>query len=135
MIMGYPMFRQIVEKVGSAGTWLSALSCTACFPLLGTLSTTMGLGVLSQFEGIAINILLPIFATLGLIGNAVNWRIHKRHLRGLLSTIGPIAVLLTLYPLWQYGWSTYLFYASLMLMITMSIIDIFKPARPVQCQI
>jgi mercuric ion transport protein len=129
------MFRQILEKTGLAGTWLSALSCAACFPLLGTLGATMGLGVLSQFEGVAINTLLPIFASVALIGNAFNWWQHKQHWRGMLSVLAPIAVLLTLYPLWQYGWSTYLFYVSLMLMLVMSLLDIFTPARPPQCQI
>ena len=129
------MFRQLIEKIGSAGTWLSALSCAACFPVLGSIASTVGLGFLAQFEGVAINTLLPIFATVTLVGNAFNWWKHKQHIRGALSVIAPMAVLLTLYPLWKYGWSTYLFYAALTLMLIMSLIDIFKPARPPECQI
>lgn len=129
------MLRQLFEKIGSTGTWLSALSCTACFPALGSISSAIGLGFLSQFEGIAINTLLPIFASIALVGNAFNWWRHEQHVRGLLSVIAPIAVLLTLYPLWQYGWSTYLFYASLIMMLIMSLLDIYKPARPQECQI
>lgn len=129
------MFKQLIEKIGTAGTWLSALSCAACFPLLGSIASAVGLGFLAQFEGVVINTLLPIFATVALTGNAYNWWKHKRHVRGVLSVVAPIAVLLTLYPLWQYGWSTHLFYASLLLMLVMSLIDMFKPARPLECQI
>jgi mercuric ion transport protein len=133
--LGDSMFGQLIEKISSVGTWLSALSCAACFPVLGSLTSTVGLGFLAQFEGIAINILLPLFASVALIGNAFNWYKHKRHIRGALSVISPIAVLLTLYPLWQYTWSAYLFYAALTLMLIMSLMDIFKPAEPIECQI
>ena len=129
------MFNQLIEKMSSLGTWLSALSCAACFPVLGSIASTVGLGFLAQFEGIAINMLLPLFATVAWVSNAFNWWRHKQHVRGLLSVIAPMAVLLTLYPLWQYGWSTYLFYTALALMLIMSLVDIFKPARPIECQI
>ena len=69
----YLMFKQLIEKIGSAGTWLSALSCAACFPVLGSIASNVGLGFLAQFEGVAINTLLPIFATVALIGNTYNW--------------------------------------------------------------
>lgn len=127
------MFATIVEKVGSVGTWLAALSCTACFPVLGSLGGAIGLSFLSQFEGLAINTLLPIFASIVLVGNGANWWLHRHHLRGIISLLGPIAVLLTLYPLWQYGWSTYLFYAALILMVVVSVSDLLKPVRP-QCR-
>ena len=129
------MFRQIIEKIGSAGIWLAALSCAACFPVLGSIASTIGLGFLAQFEGVAINTLLPIFALVALIANFFNWLKHKQHIRGALSVIAPIVVILTLYPLWQYELSTYLFYAALTLMFIMSLIDSFKPARPNVCQI
>ena len=129
------MFNQLIEKMSSVGTWLSALSCAACFPALGSIASTVGLGFLAQFEGIAISTLLPLFATAAWVGNAFNWWRHKQHVRGTLSVIAPMAVLLTLYPLWQYGWSPYLFYAALTLMLIMSLADIFKPARPIECQI
>lgn len=128
------MFGTLVEKVGSTGTWLSALSCAACFPVLGSLGAAIGLSFLSQFEGAAINTLLPIFASIALVGNGANWWLHRNHLRGIISLLGPIAVLLTLYPLWQYGWSTHLFYGALILMLVVSVFDFLKPVRP-QCRV
>lgn len=129
------MINKILDKVGSGGVWIAALSCTACFPALGSLASALGLGFLSHFEGIAVNTLLPIFATLVLIVNVYNWYKNQNHLRGALSVFGPIAVLLTLYPLWQYDWSTYLFYLGICLMVVMSILDIVKPIKEPTCQI
>ncbi|MBA6392167.1 organomercurial transporter MerC [Colwellia sp. BRX10-3] len=129
------MINKILDKVGSGGVWVAALSCTACFPALGSLASAFGLGFLSHFEGIAINILLPIFATLALVVNLYNWYKNQNYTRGILSVIGPIIVLLTLYPLWQYNWSTYLFYVGICLMVIVSILDIVKPVEEPICKI
>ena len=129
------MFSKISDKIGSGGVWLAALSCTACFPALGSLASALGLGFLSPFEGIAVNVLLPTFASIALLANAYNWYKHKSTARGVLGIIGPSAVLLTLYPLWQYGWSSYLFYFGIVLMVVMSILDVVKPVRKPSCKV
>jgi mercuric ion transport protein len=129
------MINKFLDKIGSGGVWIAALSCTACFPVLGSLASALGLGFLSSFEGIAVNTLLPIFATLALLVNMYNWYRNKNHIRGVLSIVGPIAVLLTLYPLWRYDWSTYLFYFGISLMIVMSFLDIVKPTKERICKV
>lgn len=118
-----------IDKLGVGGVVIAALSCTACFPALGTLTATLGLGFLSQLEGVAINTLLPLFATIALVVNGYGWYKHRKSWRGLLSVLGPVAVLATLYPLWQYDWSTYLFYAALILMMTVSVVDLIWPIK------
>ncbi len=118
-----------LDKIGVGGIIIAALSCAGCFPALGALAATLGLGFLSQFEGIAINRLLPLFALIALLVNCYGWYQHRIHHRGILSLLGPIAVLATLYPLWQYGWSTYLLYVALVLMLTTSIADLVWPAK------
>ena len=129
------MINKILDKVGSGGVWVAALSCTACFPALGSLASGLGLGFLSRFEGIAVNTLLPIFATLALVVNLFGWYKNQNHIRGFIGVIGPIAVLLTLYPLWKYDWSTYLFYVGICLMVVVSILDIIKPAKELTCKV
>lgn len=124
------MLLKFTEKIGSFGAIGSAMGCAACFPALGALAASAGLGFLSSFEGILINRLLPIFAIVALVANIWGWYQHRVHYRGIISTLGPLAVLATLYPLWKYGWSTYLFYAGLILMFVMSIFDLVKPAKP-----
>jgi mercuric ion transport protein len=46
----------------------------------------------------------------------------------VLGIIGPILVLLSLYPWFQYGWSTYATYTGLGLMVAVSIWDMVTPA-------
>ncbi len=128
------MFTKIMEKLGSVGVVVSALGCAGCFPALGALGATLGLGFLSRYEGLFINTLLPLFALLVLLLNAFSWTRHHVFWRGLLSVLPPIAILLVLYPLWAYGWSTKLFYAALVAMFAMSVFDLLKPAGSVQCQ-
>ena len=110
-------------------------SGTACFPALRSLASALGLGFFSHFEGIAVNTLLPIFASLELLVNLYNWHKNKNHTRAVFSILGPVAVLLTLYPLWLYDWSTYLFYFGICLMVVMSVLDIVKPVREQTCNV
>ena len=74
-----------------------------------------------------INKLLPIFAIIVLVANVLAFVSHKIWYRALAGIIGPSMVLLTLYPLWKYGWSTPLFYTGLALMLAVSIWDIVLP--------
>lgn len=119
----------LLDKFGAGGAIIAALSCAACFPALGALAAALGLGFLSQFEGMAINTLLPLFAAIALAVNCYGWFQHRSHGRGLLSVLGPLAILATLFPLWQFSWSTYLFYVGLILMLAVSIADLIRPIK------
>lgn len=121
----------MMEKTGTLGTIISSMGCAACFPVLGTLASSIGLGFLASYEGILLNKILPAFALFALILSSYQWGKSAHHIRGVLSIAGPIAVLLTLYPLWKYGWSTYLFYGGLILMFSMSILELIKPVKTV----
>ena len=115
------------EKMGSLGAIVSAMGCASCFPALGSLGATLGLGFLTPFEGLFINTLLPIFAAVALVSVVIAWIFHKQHLRGLLGIAGPLMVLATLYLFWTDSWSTYMFYFALALMLSVSIWDIASP--------
>lgn len=117
----------ISEKVGSLGTVMSAMGCASCFPALGALGATLGLGFLAQFEGLFINTLLPIFTVVALASVLFAWWFHRRHLRGALGIAGPLMVLTTLYLFWTDDWSTDMFYFALALMLSVSLWDFFDP--------
>jgi len=51
-------------KIGSLGSVIAAMGCAGCFPALGSLAASLGLGFLASYEGLFINTLLPIFAAL-----------------------------------------------------------------------
>lgn len=118
-----------LEKLGSVGAVVSAAGCSMCFPALGTLAGAIGLGFLSRWEGLFINTLLPTFAWLVLLLNAIAAWHHRNGVRAMISLVGPVLLLLSLYPLFQYRWSVYLTYAALILMVAVSIWDLLRPTR------
>jgi len=122
---------RILDKAGTLGTLIAALGCASCFPALGSLASALGLGFLAQYEGIFINTLLPFFAVVVLVMNTISFISHRVWYRGMAGITGPIMVLLSLYPLWSYGWSTYLLYSGITLMILVSLWDIFSPAHKI----
>ena len=74
-----------------------------------------------------INTLLPIFAIVALVANILSAWSHRRIGRLLFGIAGPCMVLATLYLFWTENWSTYMFYAGLVVMLTASIWDIASP--------
>ncbi len=118
---------RLVDKVGSVGALVAAMGCAACFPALASLGASIGLGFLSAYEGVFINKLLPLFALIVLVSNLVAWVSHRDYIRLIWGLLGPLMVLATLYLFWTDNWSTYMFYAGLVLMIAVSIWDIVSP--------
>ena len=117
----------LLENTGALGSLTAAMGCASCFPALGSLGAALGLGFLAQFEGLFINTLLPVFAGIALLANVIAFISHRRFLRMLLGIAGPVMVLLTLYPLWTYAWSTWLLYAGITLMLLVALFDLLSP--------
>ena len=116
-----------LDKIGTLGVWVAALSCPACFPALISLVSVMGLGFLSAFESIAISYLLPFFTVLILLSNLYSWYHHGNSFRGLISVFNPILILLILYVFWEFSVSRQLFYVALVLMPLVAILDLIRP--------
>ena len=125
------LISRLFDKGGVIGTFVAAMGCASCFPALGSLGAALGLGFLAEFEGVFINTLLPIFAAIALAANLVSFFSHKVWYRTLLGITGPTMVLLTMYPLWSYNWSTYLLYAGIVMMLVVALWDIFSPPKNV----
>jgi len=117
------------DKAGSLGALIAAMGCAMCFPAIASLGAAVGLGFLAQWEGLFINTLLPAFAWLVLIRHALGWLAHRQWHRSLLGVLGPTVLLLSLYPWFQYGWSSYATYAGIGLMLVVSIWDLVAPAN------
>ncbi|HIF17974.1 MAG TPA: organomercurial transporter MerC [Cycloclasticus sp.] len=119
----------LTDKAGAIGTFIAAAGCASCFPALGALGASLGLGFFAQFEGLFINTLLPIFAGIVLVTNLYSWYKHRIWYRGLLSIIGPGYVLIVLNYLWYPNeWQVMLFYGSIALMVFVSVWDVISPA-------
>ena len=120
---------RIGDKTSSLGALVSAMGCAMCFPAIASLGGTLGLGFLTHWEGLFVNTLLPLFGWLALIINALGWLSHRQWQRSLLGMLGPVLLLLSLYPWFKYGWSTDVTYSALGLMVLVSLWDIFSPAH------
>ena len=122
-------FTSLADKTGSLGALISILGCSMCFPAVASLGAALGLGFLSQWEGIFVNTLLPAFAWLALVINGIGWFLHRQWHRSLLGMLGPAILLLSLYPWFEYSWSTYVTYTGIAIMLLVSIWDLFSPAN------
>ena len=124
------LITRIGDKAGALGTIVSAMGCAACFPAIASLGAAIGLGFLSQYEGLFIRILLPTFAGIALLANAIGWRNHRQWRRTALGMIGPILVLAAVFLMRAYGWrSGGLLYVGLALMVGVSILDLVSPVN------
>ena len=113
---------------------VSAMGCGACFPALASLGAALGLGFLSQFEALFVTVLLPLFAGLALLANALGWFSHRQWHRTVLGMIGPVIVLIASFTV-----AEKLLYVGLAAMVGVSIWDFVSPANrrcgPAGCEI
>jgi len=120
------------DKAGLLGSIASAMGCASCFPAIASLGAAIGLGFLSQYEGLFIRILLPAFAGIALFANAIGWLNHRQWRRTALGLIGPVLVLTAVFVMRVYGErSGWLLYPGLAVMMVISIWDLFSPAQRV----
>lgn len=120
---------RIADKAGALGSVVAAMGCAMCFPAIASLGAAIGLGFLGQWEWVLIEKVLPVFAGLALLVNALGWFSHRQWHRSALGMLGPTILLLSLYPWFQYGWSSYATYAGLAMMVAVSIWDLVSPAN------
>ncbi len=124
------LITRIAGKTGALGSVVSAMGCAACFPAIASFGAAIGLGFLSQYEGLFIGILLPMFAGIALLANAIAWLNHRQWRRTALGTIGPILALAAVFLMRAYGWqSGGLLYVGLALMVGVSVWDFISPAH------
>jgi mercuric ion transport protein len=113
----------IGNKAGGLGSIVSAMGCGACFPALASLGSAIGLGFLSQYEGLFITVLLPLFAGLALLANVLGWLRHRQWQRSGLGMIGPVIVLVATFTMTEK-----LLYVGLAMMVGVSVWDFVSPA-------
>ena len=129
------LFTRLADKAGLIGSAVSAAACVNCFPALASLGTAIGLGVLNPYEGLFIRILLPVFATIALLANALGWFSHRQWPRAALGVLGPVLVLVAIFVMRASGHRTgWLFYPGLLLMVAVSVRDLLAPAPGASCR-
>jgi mercuric ion transport protein len=120
---------RIADKAGALGGVASAMGCAACFPAIASLGAAVGLGFLSEYEGLFITKLLPLFAAIALIANGLGWFSHRQWHRTLLGMVGPAMVVAAMLPFFGQWWTARLLYTGLAVMVGVSIWDLVSPAH------
>lgn len=120
---------RLADKAGALGSIVSAMGCAACFPAIASFGAAIGLGSLSEYEGLFISKLLPLFAGLALLANALGWFSHRQWHRSVLGMIGPAIVLAATLLFLGHWWTANLLYVGLGFMIVVSIWDLVSPAN------
>ena len=118
---------RVADKAGALGSVVAAASCPVCFPALASLGAAAGLGFLGAYEGLFITTLLPLFAALALVANALGWLRHRQWHRSLLGMIGPAMVLAAMLLFFGQWWTARLLYAGLALMVGVALWDLASP--------
>lgn len=129
------MFTRLGDKTGLLGSVVSAAACATCFPAIASLGAAIGLGFLSPYEGLFIRFLLPTFAGIALLANALGWFSHRQWHRTALGMLGPLLVLVAVFVMRATGHRTeWLLYSGLALMVAVSMRDLLSPARHAVCR-
>lgn len=123
------LFNRWGDKAGVLGGIVSAMGCAMCFPAIASIGAAIGLGFLSQWEKLFAHTLLPLFAVIALVANALGWFGHRQWHRSVLGMIGPILVLIALYLLWHSDSRNIVLYTGLAVMLGVAVWDFVSPAN------
>ena len=124
---------RIIDKTGVVGALVGSFSCAMCFPAAASLGAAIGLGFLSQWEGLFVHWLIPIFASIALLATLAGWFSHRRWQRILLGSIGPVLALIGVFGLTHNFLAKDLargiFYTGLIVMFLASVWDMINPVN------
>ncbi|UTV80072.1 organomercurial transporter MerC [Acidithiobacillus sp. YTS05] len=122
---------RIIDKAGVVGSILGSFSCAMCFPAAASLGAAIGMGFLSQWEGLFMHWLIPLFASMVLLANLAGWFSHHQWSRALSGAVGPVLVLVGVFGMTQHlltpEITRALFYVGLVVMVLVSLWDLFHP--------
>jgi mercuric ion transport protein len=118
------------NRSAPVGAFVAILSCTSCFPALASFASAIGLGFLSQYAGIFLSVLLPLFATFSLIVSIFGYLNHHQIKRAIFGSIGPLIVI-SYFQVFKtsFPWSSAYMYTGIGIMFIYSIWDLFSPTN------
>ena len=126
------LLAHIGDKTGVLGTIISGMGCVMCFPALASIGAVIGLGFLTRWESLFVHILIPLFAGIALLANALGWFSHHQWHRSAMGMVGPSLVLIGTYAFTSHllnpETARGLFYIGLVIMFVVAIWDLFSPA-------
>lgn len=119
------------DKAGFGAILIAGMGCAACFPALAGVGAALGLGVLSQYEGTLVGMLIPLLAAIVMLINVIGWFVHHQWHRTALGIAGPILILIGAVTMREI-----FFYPGLAVMFAVSVSDLvaarLRKTRPAQ---
>jgi hypothetical protein len=113
------------ENTGVVGAGLFAVFCPVCWPAIGALFSSIGLGALVSFS--AIRPLIALFALLAVWGYVKSYQTHKK---AIALWLGILSAIYTVVIYWTLG-SAYWIYLGIAGMIIAAVMDVrFKKTCP-----
>lgn len=117
------------DRAGALGSVVAAMGCAACFPAFASFGAAIGLGFLSNYEGLILSKWLPLLAALAFLANALGWLRHRQWHRSLLGMLGPAIVFVDTVWFLGHWWTANLLYVGLSLMAGVAVWDLVSPAN------
>jgi mercuric ion transport protein len=86
------LITRIADKAGALGSVVSAMGCAPVSRLSPAWARPSALAFYRNTKG-CLSPLLPLFAVVALLANALGWLSHRQWYRSLLGMVGPAIVL------------------------------------------
>lgn len=117
---------RVADKAGALGSIVSAMGCGSLLPGPGQpWRSTPETRLLEPVSGSGtVTVLLPLFAALALLANALGWFNHRQWHRSVLGMVGPAIVLVASFTV-----AEKLLYVGLATMVAVSVWDFVSPAN------
>jgi len=116
--------------IGAVCSLIAAASCPACFPVLGVIGATLGLGFLSPYEGIIMYVFQG-FVLLSLIGNIIAYLEHKKIYALVIGVVSPLLIFYAFY----INFSYVIIYAGLIGLFISAIVNFIESRKCIACKV
>lgn len=113
-----------LEKIGSIGLVLTAVTSPCCFPLFGFILTALGIGSFELFGEWSMNVFM-FLTLLSLVGLSVSYRKHKSRV-ALFLAIPSAAIIFYSYYFIETDYWINILYIGMFGMLASSVTDFYK---------
>jgi len=113
-----------IQKIGTVGLFITAITSPCCFPLFGFILTALGIGSFELFGEWSMRVFIAL-TLLSLVGLTISYRIHKS-MYALLAAIPSVALIFYSYYFIDADYWINLLYVGMFGMLVASITDYYR---------
>jgi hypothetical protein len=113
-----------LQKIGTVGLFMTAITSPCCFPLFGFILTTLGIGSFELFGEWSMRIFMSL-TILSMVGLFISYRVHKRTYALIVAFPSALLIFYSYYFLDADYWITFI-YIGMFGMLVASGIDYYR---------